>query len=143
EPNETFFVNLSNPLNAVLADGQGMGTINDDDPLPGVSITNVTLTEGNSGSTNAVFNVSLSAASGRTVTVNYASANGTATAGSDYVSTNGLLSFAPGTTNQSVVVKVIADTLSEANETFFVNLSNPTNATITDSQGLGTINNDD
>src|SRR5205814_2094267 len=73
----------------------------------------------------------------------YATANGTALAGTDYVSTNGLLSFAPGTTSQTITVRVNGDLLNEANETFFVNLSNPTNATFSDSQGVGTINNDD
>src|SRR4030095_16123414 len=77
------------------------------------------------------------------VTVNYTTANGTATAGSDYVATNGLVTFAPGTTSQNITVRVIGDQVNEVNETFFVNLSNPTNASIADGQGLGTITNDD
>src|SRR2546427_2077375 len=85
DPDETFFVNLSNPLNALLADSQGMGTINNDDPLPALSINDATVTEGNQGTTNAVFTVRLSAVSGQTVTVHFATADGTATAGSDYV----------------------------------------------------------
>src|SRR6185503_6945337 len=143
ESNELFVVNLSTPTNATLGDSQGVGTINNDDPVVAIGISDVALVEGNSGTTNAVFTVSLSAASGLPVTVNYVTANGTALAGTDYVSTNGLLSFAPGTTSQSVTVRVNGDLLNEADETLFVNLSTPTNATFSDSQGVGTINNDD
>src|SRR5262249_916671 len=100
-------------------------------------------TEGNTGTTNAVFTVSLSAASGQTVTVNYATANGTANAGTDYVATSGTLSFAPGVTTQSVVVPVSGETVNEPTETFFVNLSNPSNATLANNQAVGTILNDD
>ncbi len=84
EANETFFVNLSGAANANITDGQGQGTILNDDGAPALSISDVSVTEGNSGTVNAAFTVSLSPASGQTVTVNYATANGTATAGSDY-----------------------------------------------------------
>ena len=81
EPNETFFVNLSSATNATIADAQGVGTINNDD-LPALCRDHdVTVTEGNSGTTGATFTVSLSAASGLAVTVNYATANGSATGG--------------------------------------------------------------
>jgi uncharacterized repeat protein (TIGR01451 family) len=143
EANETFFVTLTSPTNGVIADGQGTGVINNDDPLPTLSIADATVTEGNSGTTNAVFTLSLSAVSGRTVTVNFASADGTARSGSDYGAINGTLTFAPGSTNQSVTVTVIGDLLNEANETFFVTLISPLNAIIADGQGTGTINNDD
>ncbi len=143
EVNETFFVNLTTPTNATLADGQGRGTIIDDDPQPSLSIADVTLQEGNSGTTDAVFTVSLSALSGQPVTVNYASAAGTALAGPDYVATSGTLSFAPGTTNQTISVALQGELLNEPDETFLVNLSNPTNATLTKAQGTGTIQNDD
>src|SRR5262249_9285223 len=134
---------LSNPSNAILADNQGIGTINNDDPLPDLSINDVAVTEGNSGTTNAVFTVSLSAASGRTVTVNFATTNGTATAGSDYAATNGTLTFAPGTMTRPITVRVNGDALNESDETFFVNLSTAVNASLSDTQGLGTIVNDD
>jgi hypothetical protein len=143
EAGETFFVNLSSPTNANIADGQGLGTISNDDPLPTLSIGDVTLAEGDSGTTDAGFVVTLSAASGQTVTVNFATANGTATAGSDYVATNGVVNFAPGVTNQTLTVRVNGDLIGETNETFFVNLSNPSNATIADGQGLGTILDDE
>ena len=143
EANETYFVNLTSPVNATIADGQGLGTITDDDPPPELSIDDVTVTEGNSGTTNATFTVSLSAASGRAVSVNYATADGTATAPGDYLSTSGTLAFDPGETTQSVSVTVNGDLLDEANETYFVNLTAPVNATIADGQGLGTITDND
>jgi len=99
--------------------------------------------EGNSGTTPFVFTVTLSAASASTVTVNYATADGTATAGSDYLATSGTLTFNPGVTTQPITVSVIGDTTVEPNETFFVNLSSPSNATIATGQGTGTIVNDD
>src|SRR5207244_2505474 len=98
----------------------------------------------NSGTTNASFTVSLSAAASGTVTVDFATADGTATAPSDYTSQNGTLSFAPGETTKTITVPVVGDTAVELDETFFVNLTGASaNATIADSQGLGTILNDD
>src|SRR5205823_14054025 len=105
---------------------------------------NVTVTEGDSGTTNANFIVTLSAASGRTVVVNYATADGTATAPSDYVAilTTGL-TFNPGETIKTITVLVNGDIVDEPNETFTLNLSNPTNATVPTATGTGTIVNDD
>src|SRR5206468_2091058 len=91
EPDETFSVLLSNPTNASITDAQGVGTITDDDPPPSLSIDDVSTVEGDSGTQGASFTVLLSAASGRPVTVNYATADGTATAGSDYAATAGTL----------------------------------------------------
>lgn len=111
---------------------------------PSVSIGDATVTEGNSGSTAATFTVSLSQPAAETISVAYATADGTANAGSDYVATSGAVTFAPGVTSQSVTVQVIGDTTVEDNETFYVNLGAVTgNATIADGQGLGTILNDD
>ena len=143
EPNKTFFVNVTNVTNAVVGDGQGVGTIVNDDPAPSLSINDATVTEGNAGTVNAVFTVTLSAASGQTVTVNYATADGTATQPADYTNTSGTLTFTPGATTQTITVPVIGETVPEANETFFVNLSGAVNATIADNQGVGTITNDD
>jgi ribosomal protein L35AE/L33A len=143
ETNETFLVNLTVPTNATIADSQGVGTILNDDAVPSLSINDVTMNEGNSGTTSFTFTVGLSAASSQTVTVNYATANGTATAGSDYQSASGTLTFNAGETSKPVVVLVNGDALNEPNETFLVNLTVPTNATISDNQGLGTITNDD
>ena len=112
-------------------------------PPPSITITDVSVTEGNTGTVNAVFTVTLSAASSQTVTVTYATANGTATAGSDYTATSGTLTIPAGSTTGTITVAVGGDTLAEGNETFFVNLGNPTNSTIADGQGQGTIINDD
>jgi hypothetical protein len=113
------------------------------EPNPTITIGSVTAPEGNSGTTAFAFNVALSAAGTAPITVDYATANGTATAGSDYVATSGTLTFAPGVTTQTITVNVTGDTTVEPNETFFVNLSNPTNATVATAQGTGTITNDD
>jgi M6 family metalloprotease-like protein len=110
---------------------------------PSLSINDVTVTEGNSGTTVATFAVTLSAPSASTVTVNYATANGTATAGSDYLAASGTLTFNAGQTSRTVVVTVNGDVVVEPNETFYVNLSSASGATIADAQGLGTITNDD
>jgi len=143
EPNETFFVNVSNVTGATVADAQGQGTIVNDDAQPALSIDDVSVNEGNSGTTTATFTVSLSAASGQTVSVNYATADGTATAGSDYVARSGTLTFAPGVTAQGVAITVNGDTAVEPNETFSVGLSGASNASIARATGTGTILNDD
>ena len=143
EASETFTVNLLAPTNATITDPQGVGTITDNDPAPALSINDVTVTEGNAGTVAATFTVSLSAASGQTVTVNFATADGTALAGSDYVANSGTLTFAPGVTTRTVTVLVNGDTVFEPDQTFTVNLSAPTNATVADGQGVGTITNDD
>ncbi len=143
EPNETFFVNVSNVSGAGVSDAQGQGTIVNDDAQPTLSIDDVSVSEGNSGTTTATFTVTLSAASGQTVSVNYASADGTATAGSDYVARSGTLTFAPGTTAQGVAITVNGDTALEPNETFSVGLSGVSNASIARATGAGTILNDD
>jgi uncharacterized repeat protein (TIGR01451 family) len=146
EPNETFFMNLGSLAGATIAKPQGVGTIINDDGLasPGISVSDVTVTEGNSGTVNANFNVFLTASSASTITVNYATADNSATiANNDYVTKSGVLTFTPGQTGQSVTVVVNGDTVFEPNETFFVNLSAPSNAVIIKPQGTGTITNDD
>ena len=110
---------------------------------PTLSIGDVSVTEGNSGTSTATFTVTLSAAASSAVTVNYATANGSATAGSDYVAASGTLTFAAGTTTRTIPVTVNGDTTGEANETLLVNLSAASGATIADAQGTGTIVNDD
>jgi hypothetical protein len=112
-------------------------------PAVSLSINDVTVTEGNSGTVNATFTVTLSAASDQVVTVDFATANGTAISPSDYAGTIGMLTFAPGETTKTITVVIYGDTIDELNETFFVNLSNATNATIARSQGVGTIEDDD
>jgi photosystem II stability/assembly factor-like uncharacterized protein len=142
ELDETVFIHLSNPVNAnALSDGTVH--IIDDDPLPTVSISDTAVVEGNSGTVNAVFNVNLSTASGATVIVSFLTASGTATAGTDYVSTSGPVIFTPGQTAKTISVPVKGDTTLEANETFFVNLNAASNATIARAQATCTIIDDD
>lgn len=148
ESDETFFVNLTNPTNATITTAQGIGTITNDDTtptstLPGLTIANTSIAEGNSGITNAVFTVNLSAASTETVTVGYTTADDTALSESDYTATSGLLTFEPGQTSQTIQVPIVGDELVESDEAFFINLADPTNATITTAQAIGSIINDD
>lgn len=144
EPDENFFVNLSNAVNAAIGNGQGIGKILDDDSLPGLAISDVTKFEGNRGNTAFTFTATLSYASANTVTVYYATADGSAkTSNRDYTAASGTLTFNPGEISKTITVSVKGDTNVELDETFFVNLSSPTNATLADYQGLGTILNDD
>jgi len=113
------------------------------DVLQGLVIDDVRRFEGNSGSTGFNFTVTLAAPLGVPVMVDYATSDGTAAAGSDYVATSGTLTFAPGETTKAVVVSVIGDTVFEADETFLVTLSNVVGSVIVDGVGLGTILNDD
>ncbi|MEB3295115.1 MAG: glycoside hydrolase family 9 protein [Synechococcales bacterium] len=142
EANETFFVNLTSPTNATIGDSQGIATIQNDDVtavLPSLTIGDVTVTEGNSGTTNAIVTVNLSAASTQTITVNFASANRTAIAGADYNAVSGRLTFAPGVRSQTIAIPVIGDTTVESSEAFVIDLSGAVGATIADAQALVTI----
>jgi hypothetical protein len=110
---------------------------------PTLSINDVTLAEGDSATTSFVFTVTRAGATGLSTSVDYSTAGGTASAPSDYQATNGTLNFAPGDTSETITVLVNGDTAIEADETFFVNLTNAYAATVTDAQALGTITNDD
>ncbi|MEP6924897.1 MAG: FG-GAP-like repeat-containing protein, partial [Pyrinomonadaceae bacterium] len=111
--------------------------------VPNISIGNVSLNEGNSGMTAFNFTVSLSTATTQNVTVNYATADGTATAPSDYQTASGTVTFAPGEISKTITVFVSGDTTVEPNETFTVNLSGAVSGTIFGGIGTGTIINDD
>jgi hypothetical protein len=110
---------------------------------PSLSIGDVTVAEGHGGTKAATFTVALSTAVASPVTVGFATVNGTATAGSDYVAASGTLTFAAGETSKPLPVTVIGDTTVEPTETFTVDLSGATGATVADPQGVGTIANDD
>ncbi len=148
ENNENFTVTLSNAVRAVIPDPTATGTITDDDAQPTTTgISDATVAEGSSG-TGAVmanFVVSLSAASGKTITINYSTVNGSAIAPGDYTAeVNVDLTIAPGSTSGTISIPVIGDTLPEPNETFTVNLNSGTNVTIAgDTQGQATITDDD
>jgi Calx-beta domain-containing protein len=146
ENNETFTVVLSNASsNAAIGDGTGVGTITDDDGEPSIaSISNTTVTEGNTGTVDATITVTLSAVSGKTVTVPFLTSPGTATAPADYEAQSGNLVFDPGQTSRPIVIKVKGDTLFEPEEKFTVGITDPENAAPgTDNLGEVTITDDD
>jgi predicted outer membrane repeat protein len=143
ENNETVFVNLTAATSATLVISQATGTIVNDDAPPSFSINSVTVTEGTGGTTYAVFTVTLTGATALTATVDYASADNTTTAPFDYTPVTGTLSFPVGVTTRLLTVSIATDSGKEPTETFAINLSNPTNATIGVSQGSGAIIDDD
>jgi hypothetical protein len=145
EADETISLTLSNPGGGATLGGTSNATvtISDDDPAPKVSIDDVSIAEGNSGTTSFVFTISLDAASGQTVSVNYTTADNTAVEASDYQAANGMVTFAPGETSKQITVLVNGDTQVESNETFAVNLYNLGNASVGKVSGLGSIVNDD
>jgi autotransporter-associated beta strand protein len=104
-----------------------------------VSVGDVTVAEPSSGISYATFHVTLSSASAQTITVNFATADGTAAAPGDYTPLNGTVTFAPGETAKTVAVAVKADAGSEGTETFSLNLSSPSNVAIADGTGVATV----
>ncbi|MFB1501998.1 MULTISPECIES: Calx-beta domain-containing protein [unclassified Thiocapsa] len=141
EPTKTLYLELIAPDVVVLTRAQGTATILDDDgALLELSVSDVTVGE---DAGVAGFAVSLSGASAAPVTVSYATADGTATAGEDYESTSGVLTFAPGETVQVVEVAVFDDTAPEATESFDLVLSEASGATIARGRAVGTILDDD
>ncbi len=140
EDDESFTVTLSSPTNATLDDDTGEATITDDDSAPSLSIGDVTVTEGNV----AQFTIELDAVSGKDVTFNWATSDGTATAGSDYTAeANQSVTIAAGQQSATVSVQTTDDSDDESNETFAVELSGATNATISDATGEATITDND
>ncbi len=142
EERETFVLNLSNPVNAAIQDAHGVGTILDNE-VPGLSVAAAGVREGDDGTTDAVFTVGLFPMSSQRVEVEYFTSDGTAIAGSDYVSSTGRIAFAPGVAQQTVVVKIVGDASHELDEIFGLELRNPTGAPIGKGRATGTILNDD
>ena len=151
EGDETFAVNLSNAQGATIRGGQARGTIKLNDgftppppppplPLPVLTIGDATVDEG--GGT-AVFTVIANAESSGTMTVDYETADDSATAGDDYTSTSGTLTLTTGQRTATIEVRVIDDSDEEQDETFMLRLTDPTGATIEDDEGVGTIRDDD
>jgi hypothetical protein len=143
EPDESFLVNLSAPFDATIEDGQAVGTIPDDDPAPNVSVDDLVVKEGNAGTVAVTFAVKLSKASAKPISVDYATADGSAKAPADYRSVSGKLAFAPGAVQKTVVVRVVGDRLVEPDETFSLVLSNPMDTFLLHGAGQATIRNDD
>ena len=153
EPDETFTVSLSNPpsLEALGTPNTLVVTIQDHTTVPVILQGNTFVVEGNTGDvTDMLFTFSLSAATGRSVSVNYSTsdleARGHASCNNentDYETTSGTISFQPGNTSVTIPVKVCGDNIAEATEQFLINLSNPTNATVDANQAHGAIIDDD
>jgi len=144
EADEAFGVNMSTTGLAILADPTAVGLIVNDDAPPSLLIGDVQITEGSSGISTAQFSVSISEASGLPARVDFSTFNGTAIAGEDYTSATGQLLFPPmSTASQTAFVSIHGDLQFEPDETFFVQLSQPVDATLADAQAVGTILNDD
>jgi hypothetical protein len=126
---------------AAIDTGSKTTTIVDDDST--LRINDQSQNEGNAGTAPMTFTVTLDNASPSTVTVHYQTVNGSASAPSDFTATSGNLSFAPGVTSQPITVQNKGDLTVESDENFVLKLSAPTNAAFGDSQGVGTILNDD
>lgn len=146
EGDETFNLLLSNPINGDLADGTAIGTIQNDDVVPTLHVSSVTLAEGSSGNTPFVFTASLTAASAQPIVVTYYTTDGTATtANNDYIAQSGTLTFTPGQTSKTITISVVGDTVPEPDETFSLTVT-PTSGTLTSNDPVsvfGTILNDE
>ncbi len=142
ETNETFSVLLTNATTVPISFARASGRILDDDPLV-LSVNNVAVSEGDSGSSVAMLTLKLVKPVDHSVTVNFGTVNGSAVASIDFVTTNGSVTFDPGETEKYIGVPILGDTLDEANEVVFLNLSNLMGATFLNSQGAITIVDDD
>ena len=141
EDTETIIINLSSASGGTIVDSQAIVYITDDDEPPTITIDDVTATDETPAASS--FTVTLSAATSREITLNYATANGTATAGEDYTAASGSITIPANTTTATSDVSVLDDSLDEFDETVFINISDATNSSITDSQGILTIQDDD
>jgi hypothetical protein len=139
EAPENFSFDLSGAAGAAVADGHAFATIVDDDPEVTVSAGDASASEGDA----ATFTVSLSAASGKLITVEYATSGGSATAGADFTAAAGTLAFHPGEREKTVSVATLEDALVEGDETFSFSLLRPDNVVPVDAQATGTIRDDD
>ena len=139
EEDETFQVVLSNPVGAALLDASGTATIQDDDVAPSLSISDVTVVEGVPASAT----LTLSQASGKTISVDYATGNGTAISGADYSASTGTLTIAAGSTTATITVNTLDDSTNESSESFSIFLSSPTNVTLSDATSVITVTDND
>jgi VCBS repeat-containing protein len=140
QPTHPFLVRLANPVAAVVDGIDTEADILDDDPIPTITVSDVTVGESATGSVNAVVNVVLSNDTDDVVTVNYATVAGAALDGVDYIGQSGVLTFAPGVTSLPVTITINPDsTMTEALESFYLDITSPTNATIGKGRGTVTI----
>jgi FG-GAP-like repeat/Calx-beta domain len=134
EPDENFFLNITNASNVSLADAQGEGRIINNDPVPTLNIYSNSVFEGDSGTSNTELTVQLSNPSYLPITFNALTSSGTATAGSDYVASDTVVTIPAEQQTATTNVQIIGDTINEPGETFFVNLYNVSNAVISNPQ---------
>lgn len=144
ERDESLTLKLSAPTGATLADAAAAGTIVTDEVIvPRIAIADAAVKEGDDGTRNLAFTVTLSEATSGPVTVTYATADGSAKAGQDYVARTGTLTFAAGETSKLINIAVSGDSTIEGNETLKIVLTSPAGAKIADGTAVGTIVNDD
>jgi PKD repeat protein len=143
----TFTAAGNYPITLAVTDKDGATSITTQQitvaSLPNITLNDPTITEGNSGSSNITFTITLNQASTQTVSVAYNTSNITALAGSDYTASSGTITFAAGEISKTITIAILGDTIAESTETFALNLSNAVNATITKNQGTATILDDD
>jgi alpha-tubulin suppressor-like RCC1 family protein len=132
EPNETFVLRLSAPIGATIADANATGTIRNDDAPPAISLADAVITEGDSGTRNVAVRVNLNHRSYQRITVTYATADGSATAPSDYATRNGTLTIAANAAGGTITIPVKGDTRNESNETFHLAANAVTKASLAD-----------
>ena len=143
ETDETFRLELRNPVGASITDASGTGTILNDDAQPTISVKDVAFFEGHGGVNFINVEVGISAPSGQSVEFRVRTVDNTATADEDFVPADYIAGITPGSTASFVVIPVYGDTITEPDETFFVDISEVVNATVTDARGVGLIRNDD
>lgn len=143
EPAETFLVNLSSPVAATLADGQGVATILDNDTVPTLSIADAVIQEGDTGTRNLVFTITQSQPVAQTTGVSFFTEDDSATAPSDYTATSGTITFPGGASSRTMTVSVNGDPVNELDEEMHVHLVNPIGATLADDHAIGAILDDD
>ena len=133
-----FYLALSTPTNAIVASpGYGTGEILNTAVDPGLTVGDVTIARPTTGTASAVFTITLAPASPNTVTVNYATSNGSAVAPTDFTATSGSATFAPGTTTQTVTVPILPNAANTADLYYYLNLSTPVNAQLQRSSAIG------
>jgi arylsulfatase A-like enzyme len=143
EPDETFLVLLSQPTLGTIDDAQAIATILNDDTTPAISLADAATPEGDAGSSMAMIDVSMSAPVADLVTVSFATSDGSAQAGQDYVAASGTITFSPGEVTETIGLEILGDGEGEPDQNLFVDLADPVNAIIVDPHGVLTITNDD
>ncbi len=146
EQDETFTLTLSNPVNATLGTAEAVGSIMNDDAavtLAAIDVSSASMDEGDSGSQQLVFTITLDKSANDDVGVDFSTTDGSASAGSDYQSASGTVTIPKGSLSSTVEVTILGDTDVEQDETFTLTLSNPVNATLGTTEATGSIVNDD